>query len=73
MASLGQYINTRYHNGKRLGEPTIAISLSDVQSSGIEHVTSYNSTETVNGSVSVSAKHDTSFDEVDISFVGEQI
>jgi hypothetical protein len=53
------------------GQPSIEISLKGTDGPRNTWVTSYSTMDTIEGSVKITATHDTRFEDIDIAFVGE--
>lgn len=70
MQSIGNQIGYKVRNISHHGQPDIAISLNS--SDGPRRVIpSYSTMDTIEGSVTITAAHDTRFEDIDIAFVGK--
>lgn len=69
MQSLGNQIGYKVRNMAQYGQPAIVIDLKD--SDGLRRVIpSYSTMDTIEGTVTITATHDTHFEDIDIAFVG---
>jgi hypothetical protein len=53
------------------GQPTIEINLNGTDGPRNTWVTSYSTMDTIEGNVTITALHDTRFEDIDIAFIGE--
>lgn len=70
MQALGSQIGYKARNIAQLGQPTIDISLNDDRCQSRKFILSYSSMDTVDGTVTITAQHDTRFEAIDITFTG---
>lgn len=70
MQTLGNQIGYKARNMTMLGQPTIDISLHADRNHQSKFVMSYSSMDTIDGTVTITAQHDTRFEDIDISFTG---
>ncbi|EUC46676.1 hypothetical protein COCMIDRAFT_92173 [Bipolaris oryzae ATCC 44560] len=70
MQTLGNQIGYKARNMTMLGQPTIDISLHADRGQQSKFVMSYSSMDTIDGTVTITAQHDTRFEDIDISFTG---
>jgi hypothetical protein len=73
MQALGNQIGYKVRNISHHGQPTIVIDIDDSNSHGHRFVTSYSSMDTLEGTVTITAPHDTRFEDIDIAFTGKDI
>lgn len=71
MQALGNQIGYKVRNISHHGQPTIAIDLNDSNGYCHKFITSYSSMDTIEGTVTVTAPHDTRFEDIDIAFTGK--
>jgi hypothetical protein len=60
----------KLHTIANYGQPTIEINIADKDGSYNTYMTSYSTMDTIEGTVTVTAPHDTKFENLEISFVG---
>ena len=70
MQSIGNQIGYKVRNVSHHGQPTIEIDLNDSDAHRQRFVTSYSSMDSIEGTVSITASHDTRFEDIDIAFIG---
>ena len=70
MQALGNQIGYKVRNISHHGQPTIEIDLNGENDRQRKFVTSYSSMDTVEGTVKITAQHDTPFEDIDIAFIG---
>ncbi|EDU47591.1 Bul1 N domain containing protein [Pyrenophora tritici-repentis] len=70
MQALGNQIGYKVRNISHHGQPKIVIHLDDSNGHQQKFVTSYSSMDTLNGTVTITAPHDTRFEDIDIAFTG---
>ncbi|KAF2177635.1 arrestin [Zopfia rhizophila CBS 207.26] len=68
--SIGNQIGYKVRNLATYGRPTIEINLDNSHGTHGRYVTSYSTMDTIEGTVSVTANHDTRFEDIEIAFVG---
>lgn len=68
--ALGNQIGYKIRNMSQHGQPTIDIHLNDSDGSRQKFVNSYSSMDTIHGTVTITAHHDTRFEDIDIAFMG---
>lgn len=72
MQSLGQQVQHRMLRAANHGQPVIEIELDDTRhGTQGSYVTSYSTMDTVEGTVKITAPHDTRFENVQIAFTGK--
>jgi hypothetical protein len=71
MQSLGNHIGTKMRTLAHHGQPLIEIDLDTSHGTHGKWVTSYSTMDTIEGTVSITAPHDTRFEDVEIAFTGE--
>jgi hypothetical protein len=67
-------VDLRLRNMTSLAKPVVSISLNNANSNGNEYanyVCSYSTMDKIEGVVTVTAKHDTKFDDVEITLTGK--
>jgi len=70
MQALGNQIGYKVRNISHHGQPTIVIDLNDSNGHCHKFTTSYSSMDTIEGTVTITAPHDTRFEDIDIAFTG---
>ncbi|KAF1944708.1 arrestin [Clathrospora elynae] len=70
MQSIGNQIGYKVRNMAQHGQPAIDINLDDSNEQRQKFVTSYSSMDSIEGTVTITAAHDTSFEDIDIAFIG---
>ncbi|KNG51972.1 arrestin (or s-antigen) n-terminal domain protein [Stemphylium lycopersici] len=73
MQALGNQIGYKVRNISHHGQPTIEIELNEDNDRQRKFVTSYSSMDTVEGTVKITAQHDTPFEDIDIAFIGTSL
>jgi hypothetical protein len=68
-----QSIGERVLNVAHYGQPAIEINLDKTRGTQGNYITSYSTMDTVEGTVSMTAQHDTPFEDVEIAFVGKYL
>jgi hypothetical protein len=71
MQSIGNQIGYKVRNVSHHGQPTIEIDLNDSDGYRQRFVTSYSSMDSIEGTVTITASHDTRFEDIDIAFIGK--
>jgi hypothetical protein len=72
MQTLGNQIGYKVRNIAHHGQPTIDIDLNDSNGHGHKFITSYSSMDTIEGTVTITAQHNTRFEDIDIAFIGKR-
>jgi hypothetical protein len=70
MHSIGNQIGYKVRNVSHHGQPSIEIDLNNNEH-GQRFVTSYSSMDSIEGTITITAPHDTRFEDIDIAFIGE--
>ncbi|KAF2471021.1 arrestin [Lindgomyces ingoldianus] len=70
MQSIGNQIGYKVRNIAHYGQPQIEINLDGGHGPTGRYVTSYSTMDTITGTVSVTAAHDTRFEDIEIAFTG---
>ncbi|KAF2731568.1 arrestin [Polyplosphaeria fusca] len=70
MQTIGNQIGYKVRNIAHYGQPDIDISLEGEHGTHGTYVTSFSTMDTIRGTVTITAKHDTRFEDIDISFIG---
>lgn len=70
MQSMCNQVGYKVRNITHYGQPTIDITLNGSEGLRSTWVTSYSTMDTIEGTVTVTATHDTRFEDIDIAFVG---
>jgi hypothetical protein len=71
MQSMRNQVGHKVRNVTHYGEPTIEIELKGNGGPRNSWVTSYSTMDTIEGTVTVTALHDTRFEDIDIAFIGK--
>jgi hypothetical protein len=71
MQAIGNQIGYKVRNVSHHGQPTIEIDLNDSDGYRQRFVTSYSSMDSIEGTVTITASHDTRFEDIDIAFFGK--
>jgi hypothetical protein len=71
MQAVRNEVGCKVRNMTHYGQPSIEISLKGTDGPRNTWVTSYSTMDTIEGSVKITATHDTRFEDIDIAFVGE--
>lgn len=71
MQSIGNQIGTKMRTLAHHGRPIVEIELDKTHGAQGTWITSYSTMDTIEGTVFVTAPHDTPFQDVEIAFVGE--
>lgn len=70
MQSISNQIGYKVRNMAHYGQPTVEINLDNSHGTHGKWVTSYSTMDTIEGTVTITANHDTRFEDVDISLIG---
>lgn len=70
MHTIGNQIGYKVRNIATYGQPAIEINLDGGHGAHGKYVTSYATMDTIEGTVSITAPHDTRFENIEISFTG---
>jgi hypothetical protein len=70
MQSMCNQVGYKVRNMTHYGQPSIDIKLNGSDGPHSTWVTSYSTMDTVEGTVTITASHDTRFEDIDIAFVG---
>lgn len=71
MRSMREQVGSKVRTIANYGQPTIEIDLKGAKGPRSTWVTSYSTMDNIEGTVSITAAHDTRFEDIDIAFVGE--
>lgn len=71
MQSMRNQVGSKVRTLTHHGQPTIEIDLKGSDGPRSTWVTSYSTMDNIEGTVSITAAHDTRFEDIDIAFVGE--
>jgi hypothetical protein len=72
MQSMGNQLSNKMRNLALHHNPVVDISLGNSHGTHGTWVTSYSTMDTVEGAVSITAAHDTPFEDIEISFSGKK-
>lgn len=64
-------VGSKVRNMTHYGHPTIEINLKGTDGPRNTWVTSYSTMDIIEGNVTITALHDTRFEDIDIAFIGE--
>ncbi|KAH4208816.1 hypothetical protein HBH69_109550 [Parastagonospora nodorum] len=70
MQSMRNQVGSKVRNMTHYGQPTIEINLKGTDGPRNTWVTSYSTMDTIEGNVTITALHDTRFENIDIAFIG---
>lgn len=70
MQSMRNQVGYKVRNIAHYGQPTIEIHLNGTEGPKNTFVTSYSTMDAIEGHVTITAAHDTRFEDIDIAFVG---
>jgi hypothetical protein len=71
MQAVRNEVGCKVRNMTHYGQPSIEISLKGTDGPRNTWVTSYSTMDTIEGSVKITSTHDTRFEDIDITFIGE--
>lgn len=71
MQAMRNQVGSKVREMAHYGQPAIEINLKDNGGARNSWVTSYSTMDTIEGTVTVTALHDTRFEDIDIAFTGE--
>lgn len=73
MQSIGNQIGYKVRNIAHYGQPQIEINLDHTHGTHGGYITSYSTMDTIEGTVNITAHHDTRFEDVEIAFIGKHV
>jgi hypothetical protein len=71
LQAIGNQIGYKVRNIAHHSQPKIEICLNDTNPHQQKFVTSYSSMDSIEGTVTIVAPHDTHFEDIDIAFIGK--
>jgi hypothetical protein len=71
MQTMRNHVGYKVRNLTQYGQPTIEIDLSGSDGPQNSWVKSYSTMDSIEGTVTITAAHDTHFEDIDIAFIGE--